>query len=207
MRRIVVATRSGHKLREIREIFAAIPDLELVDLDRAGVEPRPAEEDAIEAFDTFEENALAKARYFARRAGATVLADDSGLSVDALGGEPGVRSKRFAGVAADQGDPDDANNRLLLRRMHGVPDAERRAHYVCVLALVDPEGGEHTFVGRCHGEIVREPRGEGGFGYDPLFRLRGESRTFAEMSAAEKNAVSHRAEALRAAAAHLAGNR
>jgi XTP/dITP diphosphohydrolase len=202
VKRIVIATRSRHKLREIREIFSGVPDIQLLDLDEAGVEPHPAEEGAIEAFDTFEENALAKARYYARRSGTAVLADDSGLCVDALQGAPGVRSKRFAGVA-DEGDPDLANNRHLLDLLRTVPPPERGAHYVCVLALVEPDGEEQTFVGRCHGEILLEPRGVGGFGYDPLFRVRGDFRTFAEMSSTEKNAVSHRAEALRAAAAFL----
>jgi XTP/dITP diphosphohydrolase len=202
MKRILVATRSAHKLREIREIFSTGPGVDLLDLQDAGIAYAPEEEE-IEAFDTFEENALAKARYFAALSGLPVLADDSGLCVDALGGEPGVRSKRFAGLAAE-GDSDRANNLHLLQRLEGVSSERRGAHYRCVLALVQPDGTERLFDGRCEGLILSRPRGDGGFGYDPLFLVPEDGRTFAEMSADEKNAISHRSRALRAAARALA---
>ena len=195
---IVLASRSAHKLREIREILEEVGGPEVIDLATAGVPHDPVEE-TIEAFDTFADNALAKARYFAERSGRSALADDSGICVDALGGAPGVRSKRFSGrddlegVALDQ-----ANNRLLLERLVDVPESERSAHYRCVVALVTPEGQEFVFEGRCDGVVLPTARGEGGFGYDPLLRLLDEDRTFAEMGPAEKNRVSHRARAIRA---------
>lgn len=196
--RLVVATRSRHKLQEIIELAGQIPDLEIVDLDQAGVAPSP-DEDSIEIFDTFEENALAKARYYAARTGAMVLADDSGLCVDALDGEPGVRSKRFSGRADLEGRSlDEANNELLLHRLGDVPDSARRARYVCVLALVTPSG-EEIFRGTAEGMILREPRGEGGFGYDPLLFLPFLESTFAEVSAETKNRHSHRGDAVRSA--------
>lgn len=200
---LVVATRSRHKLREIEEILSGIDGMYLLDLDAAGVAASPAEEE-IEAFDTFEENALAKARYFAARTGRLVLADDSGLCVDALGGAPGVRSKRFSGRSDLEGEAlDQANNELLLRLLQDVPVARRAAQYVCVVALVDPQGREAAFRGTCQGIILPEPRGRGGFGYDPLFFLPAQRATFGEISALEKNRVSHRSEAVRAAAIQL----
>ena len=195
---IVAATRSGHKLREIREIRLEVGGPEVIDLAAAGVPYEPAEE-TIEVFDTFAGNALAKARHFAARAGRAALADDSGICVDALNGAPGVRSKRFCGRADLEGAAlDRANNDLLLERLSGTGEGGRAAHYRCVVALVTPEGEEFLFEGRCDGIILPAPRGEGGFGYDPLFRLADEDRTFAEIGPAEKNRVSHRAGALRA---------
>ena len=180
MPRVVVATRSAHKLREIRQMLAPFPQIELLDLNDAGVPEDPAEE-AIEQFDTFEENARAKARYFAERTGALVLADDSGICVDALGGAPGVRSKRFSGRSDLSGpDLDRANNDLLLERLRDVPPPKRTAHYVCCAAL-QGEGREAVCTGTCHGIVLREPRGEGGFGYDPLFLVDGEDVTFGEL--------------------------
>lgn len=196
--RLVVATRSRHKLGEIIELAGDIPGLEIVDLDAAGVEPSPDEE-SIEIFNTFEENALAKARYYAERAGGIVLADDSGISVDALGGEPGVRSKRFSGRADLEGQAlDDANNELLLERLRDIPDRDRTARYVCVLALVTPDR-EEIFRGTVEGTILRAPRGGGGFGYDPLFYLPFLEATFAELQPETKNRHSHRGDALRSA--------
>lgn len=198
MIRLVVATRSDHKLREIIEMTGDIPGLEIVDLEKAGV-PRSPAEDSIEAYDTFEENAVAKARYYAERSGGIVLADDSGLSVDALAGAPGVRSKRFSGRTDIDGvDLDLANNALLLRQLAGVPDAERTARYVCALALVSP-AREELFRGTVEGRILCSPRGEGGFGYDPLFYLPALSATFAEIPSEAKNQHSHRGDAIRAA--------
>ena len=194
MRRVVVATRSQDKLREIRQMLAEVQGLEVVDLAAAGVEELP-EEEGVEIHDTFRDNALAKARYYARRAGELTLADDSGLCVDALGGGPGVLSKRFSGGG------DDANNALLLERLAGVPAEGRGAHYVCAIALVDPRTGrEETVEAECHGVVLEAPRGDGGFGYDPLFYLPADGASFGELPPARKNQVSHRAGAVRAAA-------
>lgn len=205
MTRLVVATRSEHKLKEIRQMLADLPDLELVDLNEAGVEESPAE-DRIETHETFAGNALAKARYFVERTGRPVLADDSGLCVDALGGEPGVRSKRFSGRSDLRGAGlDRANNSLLLARLHDVPPHHRTAHYACAVALVSPGGSEAVFHGRCDGVILTEPRGTAGFGYDPLFRSHDLEITFAEAEPAEKNSVSHRARAIEAARDTLRG--
>lgn len=202
---IVLATRSGHKLREIRDILEEVRGPEVIDLAAAGV-PYEAVEETIEAFDSFAENALAKARHFAARSGRPALADDSGICVDALGGAPGVRSKRFSGRTDLEGVAlDRANNSLLLERLSDVPEGERGAHYRCVVALVNPGGEEFIFEGRCDGLILLAPRGEGGFGYDPLFRLRDDDRTFAEIGPAEKNRVSHRARVMRAFAEWFAG--
>lgn len=194
---LLVATRSAHKLDEIRRLLTGVP-VRLVgpaDLDLE----RRAEEEALEPHDTFAENALSKARYFHERAGLPTLADDSGLSVDALDGAPGVRTKRFAPSAwADEWGVDEANNRWLLARLAGVPPEGRRAHYVCVLAGVDGRG-ESVFHGRVDGVIADAPRGRGGFGYDPLFIPEGETRTYGELPPEAKERGSHRAAAARAA--------
>lgn len=203
--RVLVATRSGHKLREIRQILAEVGEVELVDLDQAEVAREP-EEESIERYDTFRDNALAKARYYAARTGLRTVADDSGICVDALGGEPGVRSKRFSGRTDLEGEAlDAANNALLLQRLRGVPRDRRGAHYICVAAVVDPRtGDEEVFEGRCDGEILEAERGAGGFGYDPLFYVPAEGTSFGELEPARKNEVSHRARAFRAAAPALA---
>ncbi|HWK90513.1 MAG TPA: RdgB/HAM1 family non-canonical purine NTP pyrophosphatase [Longimicrobium sp.] len=203
--RLLVATRNPGKVREIREILAAYPGLEIVGLAELRIRESP-EEDDIEGFDTFEENALAKARYFAARTACTALADDSGICVDALGGAPGVRSRRFAPDADQRGaGQDQANNRHLLARLEDVPDAERTARYVCAAAIADPAGGTLVRTGTCAGVILREPRGSGGFGYDPLFYLTAEGVTFGELPPARKNELSHRGRAVRAVAEALAG--
>jgi XTP/dITP diphosphohydrolase len=200
---LVVATRSAHKLREIREILGDLPGYELLDLTRAGV-PETPEEEGIEAFETFAENALAKARYFAARTGTLVLADDSGLCVDALDGAPGVRSKRFSGQSHLRGEElDRANSQHLLDRLRNVPEPQRTGHYMCAAALVTPDGGEAVFLGRCEGCILSEPRGSGGFGYDPLFYIPTERATFGELPASRKHELSHRARAMAQVAAAL----
>ena len=201
---LLVATRSRHKLREIREILEEAGEVELVDLDEAGVAWEP-EEESIECHDSFRENALAKARYYAARSGLRTVADDSGICVDALGGEPGVRSKRFSGRADLEGDAlDAANNALLLDRLRGVPRGARSAHYMCAAAVIDPRtGDEAVFEGRCDGEILESERGKGGFGYDPVFFLPAEGTSFGELDPDRKNRVSHRARAFRAAAPTL----
>jgi XTP/dITP diphosphohydrolase len=205
--RLLVATRNAGKVREIREILADYPQLEIVGLEDLGIEETP-EEDDLEVFETFEENALAKARYFAAKTGERTLADDSGICVDALGGAPGVRSRRFAGEEEARGlKQDEANNRHLLRLLDGLPPERRGAHYVCAAAVAEPGGGEEVFVGTCDGVVLDAPRGTGGFGYDPLFWLPGEGMTFGELPPERKNAVSHRGRAVRAAAEVLRKNR
>ncbi len=182
MKTIYVATHNAHKVREIGEILSGwrvLPD------DPGGVE---------ETAPDFEGNALVKVRAIAaRHKGAWCLADDSGLEVAALGGAPGVRSARYAGEPSDTA----ANNALLLKNLEGTD--ERTANFACAIALVDPSGGEHTVVGRCFGRIAREPSGAEGFGYDPLFIPDGCKKSFAGLTASEKNAISHRGKALAAA--------
>lgn len=198
---VVLATRSPDKLREIAGILGQLRGIQLLDLDAAGVRREPAE-DSIEIYDTFAGNAEAKARYYAARTGLLTLADDSGLCVDALDGAPGVWSKRFSGRDDLSGlELDRANNQLLLDRLAGVPDPQRSAHYLCAIALLHP-GSERlsTVEGRCDGVILSAPRGDGGFGYDPLFYLPEEGATFGELPPERKNRVSHRARAVRAAA-------
>ena len=195
--RLVVATRSAHKLRELRELLD-LPGLELVSLDDLGIEGDPVEDGA-----TFETNAAIKARFAVRATGLPSLADDSGLEVDALGGRPGVRTRRYAGEDAT----DEENNAKLLRELDGLPPERRGARYVCVLALalpasMGPRGGVSlsTARGTLRGRIATRPRGTGGFGYDPIFEPRGEpidGRTVAQLTAAEKHAISHRANAAR----------
>lgn len=175
-------------------MFAAA-GLSVVDLAELGV-PEGAAEDDLEAHETFEENALAKARYFREQTGMPVVADDSGLEVEALGRRPGARSKRWSGRADLRGRAlDDANNALLLESLNGI--ADRRARYVCVAVYVD---GDREIVrrGEAPGVIVDEPRGVGGFGYDPHFVAAGTGRTFAELSVSEKEQLSHRGRAFSA---------
>jgi XTP/dITP diphosphohydrolase len=189
--RLVVASRNEHKLRELAEILA-------------GVELVPLPEDVQlppEDGETFADNARLKARAAHEATGDATVADDSGIVAAALGGRPGVRSARFAGPGAS----DEENLALLIAELEGADD--RRLAYVCVLAYVDERGREHLFEGRCDGELATEPRGSGGFGYDPAFvpvdTGAGDARTMAELSAAEKHAISHRGRAARALAAHL----
>ncbi|HEX7117640.1 MAG TPA: non-canonical purine NTP pyrophosphatase [Longimicrobiales bacterium] len=205
-RRIAFGTRSAHKLREVREILGVRSEFDLLGLDDLDVAATP-DEDAIEAFDSFHRNAVAKARFYARRTGLTTLADDSGLVVDALGGAPGVHSKRFSGRADLSGaDLDRANNALLLERLADVPPDRRSARFVCCAALALPDGPVlFSVIGTCIGRIADAPRGGAGFGYDPLFLLPDLGVTFAELSPDEKNRRSHRARAFRAVAAHLDG--
>ena len=197
MTTLLVATRNPGKLREIREILGGVPGLRIRGLEEARIAER-AEEDALEMFPTFAENALAKARYFAARSGHPALADDSGLAVAALGGAPGVHSRRFAAPDAARGEgQDQANNRHLLELLRDVPPEQRTAHYVCAAALALPDGRARVRTGTCAGVILATPRGSGGFGYDPLFFLPGEGLSFGELAPARKNAVSHRGQAVR----------
>jgi XTP/dITP diphosphohydrolase len=203
--RVVVATRSAHKLREIRQLLRSVPGVVLIDLNDAGV-AESTDEDSIERFGTFEENARAKAEYFARRTGLPTIADDSGIEVDALGGAPGVRSKRYA--AAPEELPGEERDRAnLLHLLDALGDRalpERRGRYVCVAALDLGDGsGTTLFRGEVEGLVLDRPRGFGGFGYDPVFFHPGSGRTFAELSPDEKDQVSHRGEAFRALAEGL----
>ena len=196
--RLVVATRSLHKMKEIREILADVPDLELLDLDDAGVDYSPEEEE-LEPYETFEENAHSKALYFRRKTELPTVADDSGLEVDALNGAPGVRTKRFAPGDDLEGEArDQANNAHLLRKLEGQSPDARGARYVCVAALVREVGDVDTFRGEAPGIVLEEARGGGGFGYDPIILDESSGKSFAELTADEKNSRSHRGRAFRA---------
>jgi XTP/dITP diphosphohydrolase len=195
--RLLVATRSVHKLRELRELLA-LDHAELVSLDALGIEGDPVEDGA-----TFETNAAIKARFGLRASGLPTLADDSGLEVDALGGAPGVRTRRYAGEDASDAD----NNEKLLAALAGLPAERRAARYVCVLALAlpgdaGPRGGIRLRLtrGTCRGRIATRPLGTGGFGYDPIFEPASEppgGRTLGLWTPSEKHAISHRARAAR----------
>jgi XTP/dITP diphosphohydrolase len=198
--RLLVATRSADKTREIRQILtAAGAAFDARSLDEAHVH-WSEEEERLERFDSFEANARSKAEYFARLTGLPTVAEDSGLEVIALGGQPGVRSKRFSPEFPKLAgkELDAANNAELLRRLQGADDPRRRACYVCVAVLLrSPHATPETFTGRCWGRILEQPRGSGGFGYDPLFLHEDLGRTFAEATAEEKNGLSHRGDAFR----------
>ena len=197
---LLLATRSTDKVREIIPLFEHLP-VRLVDLRDAGIPVTPAE-DSIERFDTFEENAAAKARYFfIASGGMPTVADDSGLVVPALGGAPGVRSKRWSNRPDLEGrELDDANNQHLLAKLETVTD--RRAGYVCVAAFADATR-THLARGECSGRITAEPRGSAGFGYDPYFLSDDLGCTFAEARGEEKTRVSHRGRAFRELAKEL----
>ena len=195
--KLLAATRSAGKQRELRRLLEAAGH-EVVFPDEAGLYERP-EEDGLELEASFEANARHKAEYFARLSGLATFADDSGLEVFSLGGAPGVRSKRFAGVTGPAHVVDAANNAELLRRLLGAPEARRTARYRCALVLVRRVGAvPEVFEGSCAGRILEAPRGEGGFGYDPYFLSTELGCTFGEAAAAAKDAVSHRGRALRA---------
>lgn len=192
---LVLATGNRHKLAEMHEL---LPEIELLPLP-AGFEMPP------EDGDSFEANALIKARTVHAVVGGAVLADDSGIEAEDLGGAPGIYSARYAGI--DVGD--EINLSKLLREVDAA-GGNRRVAYVCALALIDPDGSEHVFEGRCEGRLLHERRGEGGFGYDPAVVPDDtgpeDERTYAELSAAEKNAISHRGRAARLLADHLAAS-
>jgi XTP/dITP diphosphohydrolase len=205
-RRVLVATRSRHKLDELRSLLH-LEDTEIVALDDVGLADEPVENAA-----TFRGNAILKARYYAERSGLPTLADDSGLEVDALNGSPGVRTRRYASENAT----DEENNAKLLAALADLPADRRTARYRCVLAYLDPFDGARqargkpshvvTRSGTFRGRIATEPRGANGFGYDPIFEPADEApggRTVGQLSAEEKNRISHRAEAARAMARYL----
>jgi len=192
---VILATSNLHKVGEMREL---LPGVEL--------EPLPGGyESPVEDGDSFEANALIKARAAHAALGGAAIADDSGIGSYDLGGAPGVYSARYAGAGAS----DEDNLDKLLREVDAV-GGERRAAYVCVLALVDADGTEHVFEATCAGRLLRERRGSGGFGYDPIFvpddTGPDDERTMAELSPAEKNAISHRGRAARLLAEHLAAS-
>lgn len=198
---MLLATRSAGKLRELRPLLLA-RGIGIIALDDAGIAESDAE-DTLEVYASFEENALAKARYFARVSGRPTLADDSGLVVDALGGQPGVMSKRWSGRLDLTGQAlDDENNRLLLERLRDT--ADRRAHYVCAAAYAD--GVRELVVrGEVHGRMLERARGAGGFGYDPYFLSDELGKSFGEATRDEKATVSHRARAFAALLDNLRG--
>lgn len=201
--KLLVATRNEGKEREIRDLFAGLP-FQIVFPSDQFLERLPEEAD-LERGATFVENAVAKARYFAKRSGLATLADDSGLEVDALHGAPGVHSARYAalyGTPAEgtgNADADAANNALLLARLEQVPDDQRQARYRCVVAFLETPGAAPQLVeATCDGRIIRAPQGEGGFGYDPLFFSTELGATFGAAPLAAKQRISHRGRALRA---------
>jgi len=183
---IVIASRNEHKVEEIRKLLTGLA-VEVLSLKEFPNAPE-VEEDG----DTFQANALKKARVISRFTGLAALADDSGLEVDCLRGKPGVRSARFAGEHAS----DAENNKKLLAYLAGVPREHRTAQFRSVIALVSPKGAERLVEGVCRGVIIEEERGSGGFGYDPLFLVPHLGKTFAELSMEEKNRISHRGRAL-----------
>ena len=197
---LLLATRSAHKVQEIRTILSGIPRLTVLDLDDIGLEWRD-EEEALEPFDTFEENARSKAEYFHARTELPTVADDSGLEVDALGGAPGVRSKRFAPVEGLTGHKlDQANNNYLVERLGALELEKRTGQYVCVAALLGFASQMIVTRGEARGLILTEPRGDAGFGYDPYFFEPDLDMTFAELHPDQKNELSHRGKAFRALA-------
>ena len=194
--RLVLASRNAHKVRELRQILADVLPPDALDLDRAVVGAADVDglDDVVETGITFTENALLKGRYVCAATGLPAVAEDSGLSVDVLGGAPGVFSARWSGRHGD----DAANLKLLLAQLADVPDEHRGARFVCAAALVTPAGLETVELGELTGTLERAPRGDGGFGYDPVLRPHGDTRTCAELTAEEKNAISHRGVAVRA---------
>lgn len=189
--RAVFASRNRHKAEQVARLLEGV---DLVSLDDVAPDLKLEE-----PFETFEENALAKARTVYAATGLPAVADDSGIEVDALGGAPGVRSARYAGEVAT----DRENNAKLVEQLRDVPEEQRTCRYRCVAAYVGPGGTEVVSTGTCEGTVVLEPRGSMGFGYDPHVVPEGETRTMAEMSLEEKLAFSHRGRAFRALASKL----
>lgn len=194
--RLLLATRNKGKIDEFRRILEEIAagQIELVGLDQF-----PNLHDVAETGSTFKENALLKAREMCAASGIAAIADDSGLCVDFLNGEPGIFSARWSGVHGD----DAANTLKVLNSLADVPDEKRGAHFTCVAAIALPDGRTHTEEAHFDGWILREPVGEHGFGYDPIFRPEGYEISSAQMSAEAKDAISHRGKSLRAIAPHV----
>ncbi|MEU9075068.1 RdgB/HAM1 family non-canonical purine NTP pyrophosphatase [Kitasatospora sp. NPDC048538] len=195
--RLILATRNQHKVAELRAILGeAGLDVELV-----GADAYPEIPDVPETGVTFAENALLKAHALARATGLPAVADDSGLCVDVLNGAPGIFSARWAGKHGD----DRANLDLLLAQLSDIAEPHRGAHFFCAAALALPDGTERVVEGRLLGTLRTAPSGDGGFGYDPVLQPLGETRTCAELTPAEKNAISHRGHAFRALAPVVKG--
>lgn len=195
MKRIVLATRNAHKVGELRAILA---DLDIA-VDLVGVTEYPDVPDVAETELSFAGNALLKAVAVAEATGLPAIADDSGICVDALNGMPGIFSARWAGKHGE----DEANLELLLAQVADVPDEHRGAQFVCAAALAEPGGRRVVEEGRIEGTLLRARRGQGGFGYDPIFQPHGYAVSTAELSAEEKNRISHRRRAFAALAPHL----
>ena len=193
---LVLATRNKGKLVEFRRILDGLAPGEI---NLIGVDAFPDLVDVEETGSTFEENALLKARYTADATGLPSISDDSGLCVDVLNGQPGIYSARWAGAHGN----DQANLEKLLDQLRDVPDEKRTAHFTCVAALALPDGRTHVEEGLFHGRILHAPIGHEGFGYDPIFSPLGMSISSAQMSAQEKDAISHRGKALRSIAPHV----
>lgn len=194
--KVVLASNNPNKLREMKAILSPL-GWEILSQKEAGVHVEPEENGA-----TFEENSFIKAQAVMEATGLPAIADDSGVAVDALGGEPGVYSARYGGDAC--GD-DKARNRLLVKNMDAVPEGKRTGQFVSVITMVSPDGSKVVARGELEGEILREEKGEGGFGYDPLFYIPAEGCTMAELTAERKNEISHRAVALQKFVAQLKG--
>lgn len=187
MKKIIAASRNKHKIEEIEKITAEF-GMHIVSRDDAGIPPFEVEENGV----TFEENSLKKAEAIMKVSGEITIADDSGLMVDYLHGAPGVYSARFAGEDGN----DEKNNAKLLSLLEDVPYKERKAKFVSVITMLFPDGQKLVARGECRGHIIDMPEGNNGFGYDPLFVPEGFQRTFAQLTAEEKNKISHRAKAL-----------
>lgn len=196
--KLLLASRNKKKLEELRRILAGSPDLLQVQL--VGLDDVPEYPEAPEKGLTFAENALMKAREGLKYTGLPTVGDDSGLAVDALNGMPGVFSARWSGRHGD----DKANLDLVLAQISDVDDEFRGAAFIAAVALVLPGGKEHLVHGKMPGRLIRSPRGDGGFGYDPIFVAEGDTRTSAELDPAAKDAISHRGQALRALAGVIA---
>ena len=194
--KLVLATRNSGKIIEFRRILEEIAPgaVELISVDQF-----PDLVDVEETGSTFEENSLLKARYTSKATGLPAIADDSGLCIDALGGAPGIFSARWAGKHGD----DQANLEKVLEQLKDVPEEKRGAHFLCVASLVLPDGREHVSEGRFDGSILRSAVGTNGFGYDPIFQPNGLAISSAQMSAEEKDLVSHRGKSLRSIAPHV----
>lgn len=186
MEKLVFATKNKGKMKEIREIMADL-DYEILSMEEAGVDI-----EIVEDGTTFEENAIIKAKAVMEACGCITLADDSGLCIDYLGGEPGIYSARYMGEKTSY----TIKNQILLDRLHGVPDVLRGAQFVCCIAAAFPDGHIETRTGICAGRIAQEPAGANGFGFDPIFYLPERGCTTGEMDPDEKNKISHRGKAL-----------
>lgn len=194
--KVVLASNNPNKLREMKAILAPL-GWEILSQKEAGVHMEPEENGT-----TFEENSFIKAQTVMEATGLPAIADDSGVAVDALNGEPGVYSARYGGDACED---DKARNRLLVKNMDAVPEGKRTGRFVSVITMVSPDGAEVVARGELEGEILREEKGDGGFGYDPLFYIPTEGCTMAELSPERKNEISHRAVALQKFVAQLTG--